>query len=776
MNALPFSQTIDADDNSGLGRKGMDMRRQAVTVRVARWSAVHPWRAIGLWIAFVVACVVIGGAVGTSKATNIDIGTGESGRAARVAHDHGVAEPAQENVLITARSGALDHGQARVAAAEIAKRMRALPDVAEVGRATPSPKGDALLVPVTMRGDPETAPDRVDPLLKQTEAVQNAHPDLRVEESGDGSVQKGLSKLILEDLLKADMFGLPITLILMLVAFGAIIAAGVPVLLAITAVGGAVGLTALVSHLIPMYDSSTSMIMLMGMAVGIDYSLFYLKREREERAKGRGHIDAIEIAAATSGHSVVVSALAVIVSMAGLFLTQHLIFSSMAAAAILVVAVAMVGSVTVLPAILAKLGRRVDRPRVPVVWRLTQVRTTPPRLWPALLRPALRRPLATLLVSVAALGALALPAFGLDLRSTTADELPRAIPAMQSYDRLTAAFPGETTSHLVVVRAPAAQSNQVKQALRRLVAKTDQGSQANGDRLFVATPGAQVRESADRQVHSVKLSTPYGINSEQAQEAVRQLRADLVPGTVGKVAGSEHWVGGAAADSHDFGARLEQRMPWVIGFVLLLTFVMMAVIFRSVVVALTAIAVNVLSVGASFGALVLIFQHGWGAGLLGFTATGHVIAWIPLFLFAVLFGLSMDYHVFVVSRIREAALNGMPTRQAVAEGITRSAGVVTSAAVVMIAVFSIFGALRMMDMKQMGIGLAVAVFIDAVVIRIVVLPSLMALLGKANWWPSHLSRGTRHGGGRGTGRGTGRRAYLPGEATRGAGSLDNAQA
>ncbi|MBO2445540.1 MMPL family transporter [Actinomadura barringtoniae] len=772
------------------------MGRQAVTVRVARWSATRPWRAIGLWIAFVVACVVIGGAVGTTKATTVDIGTGESGRAARVAHDHGVAEPALENVLITARSGgALDHGQARVAAAEVAKRMRALPDVAEVGTATPSPKGDALLVPVTMRGDPETAPDRVDPLLKATEAVQNAHPDLRVEESGDGSVQKGLGKLLVEDLLKADMFGLPITLILMLVAFGAIIAAGVPVLLAITAVGGAVGLTALVSHLIPMYDSSTSMIMLMGMAVGIDYSLFYLKREREERAKGRGHVDAIEIAAATSGHSVVVSALAVIVSMAGLFLTQHLIFSSLAAAAILVVAVAMVGSVTVLPAILSKLGRRVDRPRVPVVWRLTQARTTPPRLWPALLRPALRRPLATLLVSVAALSALALPAFGLDLRSTTADELPRAIPAMQSYDRLTAAFPGETTSHLVVVQAPAGQSNQVEQALHRLVTKTDRAG-GNGDRLFVPTPGAQVRESADRQVHTVKLSTPYGINSKQAQQAVKQLRTDLVPSTVGKVAGAEHWVGGGAADSHDFGARLEQRMPWVIGFVLLLTFLMMAVIFRSVVVALTAIAVNVLSVGASFGALVLIFQHGWGAGLLGFTATGHVIAWIPLFLFAVLFGLSMDYHVFVVSRIREAALNGMPTRQAVAEGITRSAGVVTSAAVVMIAVFSVFGALRMMDMKQMGIGLAVAVFIDAVVIRIVVLPSLMALLGRANWWPSHLSRGsgrgTRHGtprsSGRGTrrgdGRGDGRRggrggsrqADLPGEATRGAGSLDNAQA
>ncbi|MFG2003391.1 MMPL family transporter [Spirillospora sp. NPDC048911] len=710
------------------GRGSRRAPKQGPTVRVARWSAVHPWRAIGLWLAFVVACLVIGGATGTQKATLIDQGTGESGRAARVAHDHGVPEPAGENVLISARKGTLDQAQAAQAAGEVAQRMRKLPEVAAVGRPSPSPKGDAVLLPVTMRGDPETAKDRVEPLLAQTAEVQRAHPGLRIEQAGDASIPRGLGELIVEDLLKADMFGLPITLIILLVAFGAVIAAGVPLLLAITSVLGAVGLTSLISHLLPMYDTATSMISLMGLAVGIDYSLFYLRREREERAKGRGHLDAIEIAAATSGHAVVVSAVAVIVSMAGLFLTGHVVFTSLASAAIIVVAVAMLGSVTVLPAVLAKLGPRVDRPRVPFVWRLTATRQGPPRLWPALLRPALRHPAATLLVSVLALVALALPALGMDLKSTTADELPRAIPAMQTYDRLTAAFPGESTSHLVVVRAPAERAAEAKQALGQLAVKT------RDDRLFAPTT-AQVRESADRRVHTLVLASPYAVNSAQAQDAVTKLRTDLLPATAGKVAGAEHWVGGEAADSHDFGVRLEERLPLVIGFVLLLTFVMMAVMFRSVVVALTAIFINLLSVGASFGALVLVFQHTWAEGTLGFTSTGHIIAWIPLFLFAVLFGLSMDYHVFLVSRIREAAAAGVPTRQAVADGITRSAGVVTSAAVIMISVFALFGSMRMMDMKQMGIGLAVAVLIDAVVIRIVVLPSLMALLGTANWWP-----------------------------------------
>ncbi|MGI8334899.1 MMPL family transporter [Actinomadura scrupuli] len=706
-------------------------------VRMARWSATHPWRAILIWIVFVAVCVVVGGGAGTQKTTERDLGVGESGRATQILHRSGLDDPAVENVLITARSGKPDP---RVAA-EVARRMRALREVAEVGEPAPAPKGTAILVPVVMRGDPDTAKERVAPLLKETAAIQRAHSDLRIEQVGAASVGKGLDEQIGKDLATSEGLSLPVTLLIMMVAFGAIVAAGVPVLLAISAVAASTGLYGLASHVFPDSGTVSSMIMMMGMAVGVDYSLFYLKREREERARGRGRIDAIEIAAATSGHSVVVSGIAVIVSMAGLYLANDVIFSSLATGTIIVVSVAMIGSLTILPALLAKLGRAADRPRVPLLWRLTG-RGGTPRLWPALLRPALRHPLATLLVSVVALLALALPALDMRLKNTGTDELPRAIPAMQSYDRMITAFPAEHAPQKVAVRAPAERAAEVRAALRALVQRTQR------DPLFVhpsapdraaQSPGPEIRSSADGQVHTVSLVSPYSGDSPQARQALRELRGELLPATVGHIAGAEYAVGGETANNLDFGRHVEEKLPLVIGFVLLLTFVMMAVTFRSVVVALTAISINLLSAMAAFGLLVLVFQHTWAEGALDFTSTGNVIAWLPLLLFVVLFGLSMDYHVFVVGRIQEAARGGMPTRDAVEYGITRSAGVVTSAAIVMVSVFAVFASLPMMDMKQMGFGLAAAVLIDAVIVRIVILPSLMTLLGRANWWPGRMS-------------------------------------
>jgi RND superfamily putative drug exporter len=714
------------------------MARQPA-VRVARWSATHPWRAILLWVVFVTVCVVVGAGAGAQKATERDLAVGESGRATQIMHGGGLDDPTVENVLITARSGRLDRQAAQRIATEVAARMRTLPQVAGVGEPGPAPKGTAVLVPVTMRGDPDTAKERVAPLLEQTAAVQRAHSDLRIEQVGAASLAKGLDEQIGKDLAKSEGLSLPVTLLIMMVAFGAIVAAGVPVLLAISAVAASTGLYGLASHLFPDSGTVSSMIMMMGMAVGVDYSLFYLKREREERERGRGRIDAIEIAAATSGHSVVVSAIAVIVSMAGLYLADDVIFSGLATGTIIVVAVAMLGSLTILPALLAKLGRTVDRPRVPLLWRLTN-RTGAPRGWPVLLRPALRHPLATLLVSVVALLALALPALGMQLKNTGTDELPRTIPAMRSYDRMIAAYPAEHPPHKVAVRAPAERAAEVRAALRRLVERTRR------DPLFArdqTAQGPEIRASADGRVHTVSVVSPYSSDSRQAKQALGKLRRDLVPGTIGTIAGAEYAVGGETASSLDFGTHVEEKLPLVIGFVLLLTFVMMAVTFRSIVVALTAITINLLSAMASFGLLVLVFQHTWAEGALDFTSTGTVIAWLPLFLFVVLFGLSMDYHVFVVSRIQEAARRGLPTRDAVEYGITRSAGVVTSAAIVMVSVFAVFASLPMMDMKQMGFGLAAAVLIDAVVVRIVILPSLMTLLGRANWWPGRLPAAPR---------------------------------
>ncbi|MFI7676489.1 MMPL family transporter [Actinophytocola sp. NPDC049390] len=709
------------------------MRRQPATVRVARWSATHPWRAIGMWVVFVAVCFAAGGWAGNKEATGSDMAVGESGRATTIIEEGNFAEHAKENVLVTARSGRLDPAEGQAAATDAADRLAALDEVESVGDPVPSRDGTALLVPVTMAGDRDGASDRLGPLHDATAAVQRDHPDLRVEQVGGPSINKGINDQVGDDLLKAELISVPVTLLIMLIAFGAIIAAGVPVLLAMSAVGAAFGLSALASHFVPAVDSLGSMIVLMGMAVGVDYSLFYLKREREERQKGMTHTSAVEIAAATSGHSVVVSGIAVIVSMAGLYLANDAVFASLATGSIIVVAVAVLGSLTVLPALLAKLGRRVDRPRVPLLWRLTN-RTGPPRVWPRLLRPALRFPLVTLLLSIAALGALALPALDMKLKSSSESDLPRTIPVMQAYDRLTSAFPSEGTNHVIAVKAGPATADAVRTALEDLSGRTQD------DPLFANVDEPVIRTSADGRVTTLDIPTTAGIGTDEGERSLDALRTTLVPATVGTVSGAEYAVGGGIAENVDYTGNLADRMPIVIGFVLLLTFLIMAVTFRSLMVALTALLLNSLSAAAAFGTLTLVFQHEWAEGILGFHSNGALVAWIPLFLFAVLFGLSMDYHVFVVSRIREAVRGGLSTKDAVSHGISRSAGVVTSAAVLMVSVFAIFATLSLNEMKQMGVGLAVAVFVDAMVIRVLVLPSLMALLGRANWWPGRIRR------------------------------------
>jgi putative drug exporter of the RND superfamily len=711
-------------------------RRRGATVRVARWSATHPWRAIGLWLAFVAVCFAIGQAAGTRKATSLDQAVGQSGQAAHWLHDAKMDDPTKESILITARAGALDHATAGQAATDVSRRLAALPGVAHVD-APQRAQGthDAILVNVTMRGDPDTAQDRVDPLLDATAATQHSYPQLRVEEVGDASMPKAINKELGKSFGKATSISLPVTLIILLVAFGAIIAAGVPVLLALSAVFAAVGLSTLASHLVPDSGTTSSVILLMGMAVGVDYSLFYLKREREERARGRDHIDAIEIAAQTSGHSVVVSGLAVIVSMAGMFLTRDVIFSSLAIGSILVIGVAVIGSLTVLPALLAKLGRRIDRPRVPLLWRLTN-RGGEPRLWPALLKPAMRRPAATFVIATLAMLALALPALGMKLGQSTENDLPKSIAEVQTYDRLAAAFPGQQVSQEIVVRAPAAQAPAVSSALAGVT------RQLADNRLF-AVDGSdlpQTRTSADRTVHTLSLDVPFATSSHEARQSLAELRNDVLPPVIDKVPGADFAVTGGAASNVDYSQHQKEKLPAVIGFVLALTFLIMAFTFRSLVVALMTIVVNMLSAAAAFGVLVLTFQHHWADKLLNYHSNGTIVSWIPLFLFVVLFGLSMDYHVFVVSRIREAVQRGESTRDAVRHGITRSAGVVTSAAVVMVSVFAIFASLNMIEFKELGVGLAVAILLDALVVRAVVLPSLMALLGRANWWPSRLSR------------------------------------
>ena len=712
---------------------------------LARWSTRHRLKAVVGWFVFVALVFVAGGAAGTRLLTSAEQGTGESGRADRVVEQAGFAATPTERILIRpVGPGRIDPAAAKGAAAELRTRLSALPEVASVGTLTTTDSGKAAMLPVVIDVGDATgedaataADDKVPAVLAATAAVARGQPDLRIAEVGDASLDVAIGDQVSSDFARAEKLSLPVTLLILLLTFGALIAAGVPVVLAMSAVASAIGLSALVSHVTPVTDTLNSVILLIGMAVGVDYSLFYVRRAREERDRGASRGDAIETAARTSGRAVVVSGLAVFVAMSGLLLSGDATFASMAIGTMLVVAVAVLGSLTVLPAMLSLLGDKIDRPRVPLIHRLRR-RDGAGRFWPAVMRVVLHKPLVSLLLATTAMLALAAPALGMRTGEAGADSLPRSIPIMKSYDAMTAAFPQTGFAHTVVVWSPDG-SRLDRGALDTGVDKLVSAAAATG--RFASLGDVQTEIAPDGRTATIDLPVTGDFNSDRSQRSLALVREQLAPSLAGALPGTEVATTGPTASVVDFGSSMRAHLPWVMAFVLILTFIVLVVSFRSIVVAATAVVLNLLSVGAAYGLLVLVFQHGLGEGLLDFQSNGAIIDWLPLFLFVVLFGLSMDYHVFVVSRIREAHATGMPTRAAVAQGVTASAGVVTSAAAVMVGVFSIFGTLSLLEFKQLGVGLAAAVLIDATIVRAVLLPAAMTLLGRHNWWlPAWLDR------------------------------------
>ncbi|MEU6672697.1 MMPL family transporter [Streptomyces sp. NPDC046925] len=721
------------------------MRKRSVTVRAARWSALHPGRAIIGWLVFVVLCLGGGIAAGMNSATTEDFRVGEAGRAEALATEGGVQLRPTEQILIRAESGPLDAGAADAAVKDITARMKSLPEVASVAAPVRSADGRVLRVPVELNGSEQEDQESVPPLRAQTEEAAKAHPGLVIEETGDASVSKGVDDQRDKDLQFSEAITLPVTLITLAVVFGSVVMVGVPLLLAVTSIMATMGLAMLASHLLPDTGVGMSMILLIGMAVGVDYTLFYLKREREERARAGGRLTSealVEAAAATAGRAIVVSGIAVIVSTTALFLARDVIFDSLATGTILVVAVAVVSSVTVLPALLVKLGRRAERRAAGRLARGKQVRRAygdgekkPGRAWNALLAPARKRPALTLCLSVLVMLGLALPALDMNLKNPARDSFSREIEAMKGYDRLLEAFPEQRVRHLVVVRADASQAAGVREALR------DLDRRAKADPLFSHPSGAPLlRASKDRRTTTLELNAPHATYSKKAEDSLDHLRHDHLPATVGKLPGVETAVTGEVPRGTDYVEHQNQKLPLVLGFLLLMTFAMTVFAFRSVVLGLLGVVLNLLSAASALGLLVLVFQGEWAQELLSFVSLGGISSRVPLFLFVILFGLSMDYQVFVVSRIREAALNGVPTRQAVIEGIGSSAKVVTSAAIVMVTVFASFVMLHILEMKQMGFVLAAAVLLDAFVIRVMILPAALLLLGRATWWPSRAIR------------------------------------
>jgi uncharacterized membrane protein YdfJ with MMPL/SSD domain len=707
-----------------------------ITTRVAHWSATHRKRAIWGWLGFVFALLVLimGGQVIKQKdISTVDSFSGESQQAERALTDAGL-RPNDEEVLIQSKSSTATAPEFKAvinqAVAELkkTKNVTAVVTPAEGGGAV-SDDGHSVLVDFEITGSDVDAKDNVVQSEDTVAALQKQNPEFNVEQFGSASTDKSLNAMFQSDLGKAGMISLPLTLLILAIALGGLVAAGVPLLLALTGVLATMALVAIPSQVFPLDSNVAPLILLIGIAVGVDYSLFYMRREREERASGKSPQESLLAAAATSGRAVMISGVTVMIAMSGMFITGEATFESFAIATTTVVAVEMFASLVVLPAVLAWLGDRVEKGRLPFTRRRRAAGES--RLWSGIVRRVMRRPVLSAVLAGGLLIALAIPGLSMTTTQSGPDDIPQNLPIMKTYDRYKAAFPDKVNANEVVVQADDVHSGAVAGAIDELVAKAGKSD------TFIGP--ADITYSDDGTVAQIDLPSRGNGTDDASINALNEVRDVLVPATVGAVAGADANVTGGAASTEDYKQVLSDRMPLVFMFVLGLAFILLLVTFRSIVIPIKAILLNLLSVGAAYGVLVLVFQNGLGESVLGFHSNGGITNWLPVFLFVILFGLSMDYHVFILSRVRELYDGGMSSDDAVRVGISRTAGTVTSAAAVMVGVFSVFATLSFIDFKEMGVGLAAAILIDATIIRGVLLPATMKLLGDRNWYlPSWL--------------------------------------
>ena len=713
-------------------------RAMNVAGRMGRWSAGHWKTAVFGWLAFVIVSFALGIAVGTKQIETKDANVGQSHKADKILQKaFPQADPLTEIVLVQSAKLIATDAAFRAAVADVLGSMRGNPAIKNL--VSPYAPGQAALISQDrhsamvqwdMRGEKKEAEKKIDAILANTKTVAARHPGFTIGEAGSTSSGKALDQLFKDQLALAGERSIPITIVVLFLVLGSLVAVGVPLLLALSGVLATIGLLAIPSHLIPMDPNVNAVVLLIGLAVGVDYSLFYIKREREERAAGKSPDAALAAAAATSGRSVLISGFTVLIAMAGMFFAGDKTYFSFAIGTMLVVGIAMLGSLTVLPALLSRLGDKINRGRIPFLHRLGRSGGDN-RFWRAVLTPALRHPLASAICAATLLIVIALPAFRLNPAQSGLDSLPKSAPTVDTILRIQDAFSnGDVDPALVAIEGDVG-SPAGKQALAALKAK----ALASGQ---MTTP-IDIELSDSQTVARVTIPLVGKGVDEKSNAALDTLRNDVLPATIGRLPGAEYAVSGGTAASADQNALLKRKAPIVFGFVLIFAFGLLLVAFRSIVIALKAILLNLLSVGAAFGVLVVVFQWGWGESLLGFQSNGGIAYWLPIFLFVILFGLSMDYHVFILSRIREAFDRGSSTEEAVEHGIITTAGVVTSAALVMVGVFAVFALMPILDMKEMGIGLAVAVLIDATIVRAVLLPATMKLLGDWNWYlPSWL--------------------------------------
>jgi len=699
--------------------------------RAGRWSAAH-WKTAFLgWLVFVVVAVAVGSAVGTKNLTDPGF-TGDTKKAQNILKEANFETPAQESVIVQSKNLSVASPTFQDAVHDVVSQLSKQPIVAEIrsplatgGEVLISKDQRSALIQFQIKGQLIDSSNKVQVVEDTVKLAARAHPNFLIAEFGEASANNELNKTVQKDFQRAELRTVVVTAIILLAAFGSLVAAGVPVLLAFSGVLAATGILALVSQVYPAADPTKSVILLVGMAVGVDYSLFYIRREREERAKGLNSGQSLIKTAATSGQAILISGITVLIAMAGMLLSGSNIFISIGLGAMIMVAVALIGSLSVLPAVMHKLGDRINKVRIPFFGRNLQVNKNP-KFWSWALSRVLVHPWRSAGISSAALVALTLPIFKLHTQLPSFTDLPPNIPIIKTYKIMQQAFPGQQVPAVVVIKAPDVNAPAVQNQISQLKKQALASGQMYEPIL--------TRNSPDQTVEEVTIPIQGDGSNGVSKEALNTLRQKIIPQTLAKLPGISAFVTGQTAGTTDFNNTMKSHMPVVISFVLLLVFILLLITFRSIVIPLKAVLLNLLSVGAAYGALVLIFQHTWAQGLLGFHSNGAIASWLPLFLFVILFGLSMDYHIFILSRVKELVDSGTSTSEAVAAGIKRTAGVVTSAAIVMVAVFAIFATLSTIDIKQMGVGLAVAIFIDATLIRAVLLPASMELLGEWNWY------------------------------------------
>jgi uncharacterized membrane protein YdfJ with MMPL/SSD domain len=712
-----------------------------LAARAGRWSAQHRKTAILGWILFVVLATMAGSSIGQKELPDAEMANGESKRAMQIIEAADFPETVGEQVLIQGK-GSIKSDSPEVTAAvnDVVKRLEAIdgvtdiqsPLVREHRAGTVSKDGRSVVVNFTLPDagdDEEKLIASAEAPLAAVAAVQKAHPELRVAEYGGASERAALSEQEAADEAKSMQLSMGGTLIILLIAFGAIVAAGVPLLLGLTSVFATVGLIGPLSQLSSVHPAVAQVVQLVGLAVGVDYAMFYMRRMIEEKDKGRSAADALDVAAATSGRAVLISGLTVMAAMGGMFFSGNPIFVSFGIGTIVVVGVAILGSLTVLPAILSYLGQKgwLEKGRVPYIAKRRHRNAGESRFWNAILDRVLKRPLLSAVLAGGLLVALSIPALGMNFKDPGTEGMDRSQPIVQTMDRIDDAFPGSGgNAAMAVVKADDVTAPDVQAA----IADMKEQALATGKLHEPITTDV----SPDKTVANVSFAID-GKGTDTASEAsLAALREDVAPATVGTLAGAQVEVTGMTGVSKDFLDTMKSHLPIVFAFVLSLAFILLLVTFRSIVVPIKAIILNLLSVGAAYGILKLGFQDGMLESVLGFESVGGITSWLPLFLFVILFGLSMDYHVFVLSRVREAVDRGMSTDNAVAHGIKSTAGIITSAAAVMVITFAMFATGSDQSMKQMGVGLAAAILIDATIVRAVLLPATMKLLGKRNWY------------------------------------------